>query len=92
MSYHCDHCGKPISHPTSSDDLIPQRVDAQVENDDGTWCTIDDNEIGRSFVFKVIAVDDQIAEHYHRACALYLLRWAAKNALDHLAVDGEVPP
>lgn len=92
MSFHCNHCGKMISHPTSDDDLIPQRVEAQIENDDGTWCTVDDNELGRSFVFKVVAVDAAIAEHFHRICALVLLHESVKKAIDHLAIDGEVPP
>ncbi len=93
MSYHCDYCGKLIKQSKNPDDeLIPEPVDAQVGNDDGTWCTVDNPDSGRSFTFKIAAADAEVAEHYHRICSLAMLEMAVRKAIEHLEVDGEVAP
>ena len=95
MSFYCNYCGKKIDqegeHRDDNHDLIPWMMVAAVVNDDGTFGTVDDRETGVSFYFKIVAADQHVEEHYHRACALYLFKEAAGKELAKLAIDGEVP-
>jgi len=95
MSFHCNHCGKKIDqHVERADDdhdLIPWMMVAEVTNNDGTFGTVDDRETGGSFYFKLVAVDENIEEHYHRVCALWRFKEAAEKELAKLALMGRFP-
>ena len=81
--YFCNQCGEEIEQPEAVEITADDKIEAVTNGNEGDEICIDNLENGQSIMFKIYSALGDVEEHYHRRCAIDLVR----ATLEQLAGD-----